>query len=493
MQFRLDSLCLEHKILSSHNEVCLIRVKPITFSETKNLRYSLLVVYLFRFFIGGVALTLLMNLSFAQTTDQPSLKLSNASFIQHLSLSEALTLAEKNNPQLIAARSNIQIGQVEIGIAKQRINPQLQIQHYWGTVLILGNTHQESVIQQIETFGKRRKRTELAKSKLELTERQYQELRWDIRSQTRLAYVQYAFLKEGIKLIRLQTGVAQTLVDISDKKVKAGSAAIVELLQAKLVLSQLQSQQIQVTAELKQAEGQLNTLIGNALYPGIKNKYDILQPDFYNLNKPTGLAPLATKPLPSLQELLEISNKKRPDILAALQQIKVNESQLTLAKAQRIPDLYLAAGYVHVKVKPQFAPDPGRLYYQGVWGQLEVALPIFNRQKYEILKNEVLLKQSHLQVQAVYQQITGEIYDAYQAFEGAASALNFYHNNLLSASTQVLLLAQKSYQYGKTGIANVLLAQQEVQQIRQGYIQAILNYNKAWTNLEKATGMELNL
>lgn len=438
-------------------------------------------------------MTLLMNSSFAQTANEPPPTLSLTSTIQYLSLPEALALAERNNPQLIAARSNMEIGQAEIGIARQRINPQLQIQHYWGTVLILGNTHQESLTQQIETFGKRRKRTELAKSRLQLIEKQYQELRWDIRNQTRLAYVRYAALKEGLNLIKLQIGVAQTLVDITNKKVQAGSAAIVESLQAKLVLSQLESQKIQLSAQLMQAQGQLNTLIGNSLYPGIKSKYDIVPPDFYNLSKPTGLAPLPLKTLPSLEDLLEVANNKRPDILSALQQIKVNETQLTLAKAQRIPDVYLSAGYVHVKVKPQFAPDPGRLYYQGAWAQLEVDLPIFNRQKYEILKNKALLEQSNLQVKAVYQQIKGEIYDAYQAFEGAASALHFYQTKLISSSTQVLILAQKSYQYGKTGIANVLLAQQQVHQIRQGYIQSMLNYNTAWANLEKATGMELEL
>lgn len=412
--------------------------------------------------------------------------------VHALSLTDALTLMEKQNPQLVAARKNMDISQAGVRIAKEIPNPQFQAQHFWGNVVALGTNGLVAVTQQVETGGKRRKRTEAAKSQLRLTQAQYDALLWDLRSQTRQAYVQLAAAKENILLMDAQAELAQNLVNIANKRVTAGAAPISEYLQAQLAYSQIGTQQIQAVTQLQQARGQMNTLIGNPLTPGKDEGYDISDEGYFNGSAKTELVPFPNTAIPGYDALLKQAMEKRPDLVAAIRQFENNRDQLKLAKAQRIPDLYVSVGYPFLKLKPQYEAINNRTLYTGFWAQVAFNLPVYHNQGAEIKQAEHTLEQSQLQVKAVQQQLVGEIYSALQGLNGARDNIRLYRMNLLPSSDEVLKLAQKSYQVGKTGLTSVIVAQQQTQQIRQGYIQSVLDYHNAWSNLEKAVGSRLN-
>ena len=51
-------------------------------------------------------------------------------------------------------------------------------------------------------------------------------------------------------------------------------------------------------------------------------------------------------------------------------------------------------------------------------------------------------------------------------------------------------LAQKSYQYGKTGLANVIVAQQSERETMQGYLDSFSKLVRAWGALQRAYGKD---
>jgi outer membrane protein TolC len=63
---------------------------------------------------------------------------------------------------------------------------------------------------------------------------------------------------------------------------------------------------------------------------------------------------------------------------------------------------------------------------------------------------------------------------------------------LIPESKKVLELAEKSYAAGKTPLANVILAQQSLQQVIGDYTQAVIRYQTAWGDLESAVGAPMN-
>jgi len=220
--------------------------------------------------------------------------------------------------------------------------------------------------------------------------------------------------------------------------------------------------------------------------------YDILDEGYFNGTGKTELVPYPSIPSPNFDTLLKKAQQQRPDLVAALQQVRVNQDLLKLTKAQRVPDVYLSLGVPFLHVKDQFAPINGKNAYYGFWAQAAFDLPIYHNQKYEIKQGLATLQQSQLQVNAIQKQLVSDLYNAFQSLEGSKSNITLYQQNLLPSSAEVLRLAQKSYQYGKTGLTSVIVAQQQIQQIRQNYIQSVLEYHNSWSSLEKTVGFKLD-
>jgi len=481
----------------------------------------------------------------------------HATSVHSLTLSDALKLAEQYNPQLLAARKTIDVNQAGVGIANEIPNPQFAAQHFWGNIVALGTNEMVQATQQVETAGKRKKRTAAAKSQVLLSIDQYNAQLWDIRSQTRQAYIQLAAAKENIDLIEAQSELAQNLVKIAEKRVKAGAAPLSEQLQAELAYHQVDAQRIQALIQLRQAKGTFNSLLGRTMspvgivspvpiiVPAVDKKpkpsksspvavpsskvtmaptvtpdnqpaaatspipfnlatapetqtvsedegYDILDEGYFNGTGKTELVPYPSIPSPDFDTLLKKAQQQRPDLVAALQQVRVNREQLKLTQAQRVPDLYLSVGAPFLRVKDQFAPINGRNNYYGFWAQAAFTLPVYHNQKYEIQQGLATLQQSQLRVNAIQKQLVSDLYTAFQSLEGSKANINLYQQNLLPSSAEVLRLAQKSYQYGKTGLTSVIVAQQQIQQIRQNYIQSVLDYHNSWSALEKTVGFKLD-
>ena len=58
-------------------------------------------------------------------------------------------------------------------------------------------------------------------------------------------------------------------------------------------------------------------------------------------------------------------------------------------------------------------------------------------------------------------------------------------------AAQVAKLARRGYEVGKTDLATAIIAQQQYQQTLSNYFNAVVAYQNAWADLEKAVGIPL--
>jgi outer membrane protein, heavy metal efflux system len=435
-------------------------------------------------------ITLMLSFSLTNGADAARSTFSTG----NLSLPQALQFAEERNPQLVAARKNMDLSTYDISIAKEIPNPQLQYSAVSGNIYrVLGTADQMNLNQTIETDGKRRKRTQAAQSQYKLTAEQYNAQRWDIRQQVRQAYSDLAAAEESITLIDVQAKLAQQLVDIADKRVKAGAAPVSEMLQAKLALNQLDTQKNQADSQLRQARIHFNGLLGNNLLEDTDTGYEISDEGYFKLSaQKTELVPAPEEEgVPTLDALYQKAAEVRPDLKAAVQQIKVYQDQLVMAKAERVPDLQLSGGYLYTYAPTPYSAINKKQFFSGPLVQIGFNLPVFHNQGAEIGKAQTSIVQAQLQLTAIQKQLIDDIHTAYTALKTARENIRLYQQKLLPDSADVLHLAQESYQYGKTGLANVILAQQADQQNMQNYIQSVTDYQTAWGSLERAVGMPL--
>jgi outer membrane protein, heavy metal efflux system len=62
---------------------------------------------------------------------------------------------------------------------------------------------------------------------------------------------------------------------------------------------------------------------------------------------------------------------------------------------------------------------------------------------------------------------------------------------LLPTASQVARIARRGYEVGATDLASAIVAQQQYQQILSNYFDAVVAYQTAWADLEKAVGLPL--
>jgi outer membrane protein, heavy metal efflux system len=402
-----------------------------------------------------------------------------------LSLSEAFAKADAQNPQLKAAERNLDLGKGDITIAGAIPNPQLQAQYGFGRAYSeAGNPQQILLAQTVELGGKRDARINVANAQYQVTNLQLNAQRWDIHNQVRRAYAELAAAEANAESVNTQVALSDQLVLITRKRVEAGVAPEAELLQAKLTRKQLEAQEAQAKGRIQNARIQLNGLFGES--PEANTV--VSDKGLFNLSvEKTELAPSPKTALPPVEALLEQAYAKRLDLKATAQQLEVAGSQLRLVDAQRVPDVQLGLGYVFTTY------SNGNPQVDGVLTTVGVTLPIFYNQNGEAAKAKATLDQTRLQIDASRRQIATTIYASYRTLSVARENILKYQTRILFDAEEVLKLAQESYQVGKTGLSSVILAQQSVQQVRSGYLDAVVAYQGAWADLESAVGVPLDL
>ena len=415
-----------------------------------------------------------------------------------LSLKGSFAQAYENNRELIAAKYNVPIAKAGIQIAGAIPNPQFSLLYGFGpafTVIFAGNPEQFGWQEEILTAGKRSKKLNLARANYTLAELQVAGVLFDIHNRVRRAYAELAAAEAYTHLIEAQKEVALELARISEKRYQAGNAPHAEVLQAKLGALQFDTQYNQACTRLQQATAVLSLLIGE-----IPNQIEVIDVDDNGIFKlsaqHTDLVPPPEQNLPSLEQLLPVSYKERPDLKAAIQQAFADRRALSLAKAQRVPNLSIDCGYQFTTFKPiqPYHLTSARVPNSpGCYLNVSAEMPIFYQYQGETKQARETWLQDFDQVEQIKSQMTADIVIAYESVVVSRANIAKFQQQLIPAALQVAKLARRRYEVGKGDLASAILSKQQYQQILSSYFDAVVSYQNAWADLEKAMGVPLQL
>lgn len=414
------------------------------------------------------------------------------------SLRTAFDTAANNNKELIASKYNLPVAKAGIRIAGQIPNPRFSLQYGWGpayTIIIAGNPEQFGFQQQIQTAGKRTKQLELAHANYDLAELNVAATLFSLHNRVRRAYAEQAAAEANAELVESERKVAQDLVDTAKKRFEAGKVAQSELLQAELGVLQYDTQRNQAQTRLQQASAALALILGES--PRRIEVIDVDDNGLFRLSaEKTDLVPSPTRTLPPLSAILPEAFQNRPDLQVAIQQAYSDRKSLSLARAQRIPDLYVDAGYQFTTFKRQqpFGLTNVTVHNQpGAYLNIQSEFPIYYHRQGETTQAKGSWLQDFDQIEQLKSQIATDIVTAYESVNVARANITKFQKDLLPATSTVARQALRRYQIGKSDLASAILAKQQYQQTLSSYFDAVVAYQNAWADLEKAAGVPLQL
>ena len=339
-----------------------------------------------------------------------------------LSLDSALARAFANNPELAAARWEIDIAQGARQQAGLIPNPVLSVD--------AEDTRRDSrttsvkLSQALELGGKRGARIDVASRGQELAALELERRRNQLRADVLDAYYTALRAQERTQLAGRSLALAERGVAVAQGRVNAGKASPVEATRAQVQLAEVRLELNRGQMEQDNAYRRLAMVTGAATsdFAGVQEQ------------------PLALAALPAPAQLLG-RLPETTELRLAEQEVVQREASLGLEKAQRIPDLDVSVGSQYD------ASARERVNLVG----LSMPLPLFNRNQGNVLSAARRADQARDLRNATELRLRTETRQALEQWNTARGEVQSFNQTILPAAQR----AVDSADQGALSIENV--------------------------------------
>ena len=411
-----------------------------------------------------------------------------------LSLKDALALAQKNDPQLLAALSDAAVAAEDLRQARASRYPTLNgLSQYLGTQ---GNgktpngrfvtndgvhvyrewavLHQDLNASLLTGSGVDRAAAAaaVARARAEIARRGL------VPTVTR-AY--YALLVAQRKYSTAQQAVdqAQRALTISQDLERGGEVAHSDVIKSELQLNG--QQQALREANLAMQTSRLDLAV--LLYPNFNENFSVV--DDLDLSPP----------LPPLTDVQTLASRDNPSLRVAMEALRGARLDTTIARQAYLPTF--SADFVEGIEANAFAwhstaaafPDLGPLPNLGYFATLSLNIPVWDwgTRRSKVRQAEFKQQQASIELSAAQRELVKNL----QSFYAEARTARDQMDSLRSAvdlASESLRLTLARYQAGEATILELVDAQTTLTQARNAYDDGILRYRVAISNLQSLTG-----
>lgn len=411
---------------------------------------------------------LFLNPSLAQTldaVDRGSVEISRKTEPRDtgptppLKLQAALEMALRANPELAAARRELEALEATIIQAGVRPNPEL--------AALVEDSHRVTrtttlqLNQPIELGGKRAARIGAAERGRDIALTELRGKRAEIRAAVTVAFFDTLIAQERMRLARAGVELAQRATDVARRRVLAGKISPIEETKARVAESG-------VRMELKLAESELATARKR-----LAGTWGDLTPRFEDVEGD----PAAPPPLPSRADL-----ERRMDASPTLVRARIEvDRRLALAeieRSRRIPNVTVSLGAKH-------SNELGR--DQAILG-VSIPIPLFDRNQGNLLEALRRTDKARDDLSATEIRLSTELAQALERLSTARSDLELLKRDILPGAQGAYEAMLKGFELGKFSFLEVLDAQRTLFQAKSQSLRALADAHRAAAEIERILG-----
>ena len=402
------------------------------------------------------------------TADQATV----ASKVIRLSVNDALGLFLSQNLDVLIAKYGIEYTKGQEVTARLFPNPLLSVgtQSSYTQGRTLSNSGQlyTQVAQLFELAGKRGYRIESAGFGTQSAEATFEDAVRQLGFTVKDTYFRIQLAQRRLVLAEENRERFSRILGINTIRFNKGYIAEVDLIRIRLQVVDFQSQVIHALQEAESARGDLRQLLRlspkTVLELTTELEFRWIDPDIEKLQ----VAALAV----------------RPDIRAKRHTVSQRESDLKLAKAYRIPDVTIGAGYA---IQGAQGPDnPGQVALSA-----GIPLPLFNRNQGGIRQAEISLQTAEADLDKSVNLVENEVDVAYRNLLQSRRLVEAYFGEVLEDARATVTIVERAYERGGATILDLLDAARTSRTIQQNYIEALFTYQHHLFQLESAVGQEI--
>lgn len=383
-------------------------------------------------------------------------------------LEEAVDLALKNNPELLAFRLETGVAQGQLERAKLPLifNPVIE-----GSVAKKGKSSESGakeftdygvkLSQEFEIAGQRGVRIDIAQKDIARIDQEINDRERILANEVKSAFARALAGKKREELTKDAVRLKEDLLGFTRIKFKAGQVSGLEVNLAEVEVSKTKRELLLAAREYQEARLSLQRLVGMKSDGSFSVQGEIAT------NLPG---------VPDKESLKKLAAARRPDLKAASIEIeRTTATELLVNKLAR-PNVTLAGFY-------------DRDEERNIGGiSISVPLSFFDRKQAEKREARARAEQARLNYTGLERTVEKEVETAYSDFSSALDELSLFKLEILNKTAENLNLMNLAFKEGKIGFFDVRLAQKDTIDLQFAHLDALLRARLALIALENISG-----
>lgn len=391
-------------------------------------------------------------------------------------LADLLAEAEKNNPQIQAAKQEWRSMQEMPTQVSTLPDPQVVLQqvNVGSPRPFAGFTNSDfayiglGVSQDIPYSGKLRLRKELASKDADVAAQRVEVMRRAILSDLKMTYFRLAFLSKQSAILDGDGELLRQMEQAAEVRYRSGMGNQQEVLQAQLEQTKLLREITANHLEAGKLQAELKQLLGRPQ----------ISPDL-------STEEISETPLTrSYEELLSVAQANNPQISGAQKTVDRQKVAIEIAKKDFYPDFN--AQFMWQRTDP----SQYRAYYQFTLG---ARIPIYRKRKQqpELAQAEIDRNRAQSELEAQSQEVSFSLRQQYVVAEQSAQLLEIYRNGLLPQAKAELQAGFAAYESNRQDFQALLASFLDVLKLDEEYWQSLSEHEAALGQIEELTGVSL--
>ncbi|HYF38126.1 MAG TPA: TolC family protein [Gemmatimonadales bacterium] len=416
------------------------------------------------------------------TANRPAVPGDLAQRIRRLTLAEVVDLGLRNNPATRLSWANARAAAEAYGSERGAYFPTIDGDVTGTRLKTVASQGRTAVTQSVLNpslslsyllfdFGGRSGTVGAARNSLLAANYTHNATLQDVVLQIQTAYFQYVANRALLQAQQTTAREARTNLEAAEARRRVGVATIADVLQARTAVSQAE-------LAVQTTEGDLQTSRGAlALALGLPANLP------YDIDSTAGQIPVSVL-ADSVDALITRAIQARPDLAAARADYEASRSQISVARASRLPSLQLngTGGRTYTTT----LPDGGNNYTVS----LGLRIPIFAgfSRLYNQREAVALADAAQARASALGQQVVFQVFSSYYALQTAGRRVGTTRD-LVASAEQSNEVALARYRAGVGSVLDLLSAQSALADARAQQVLARLEWNTSLAQLAHDAGI----
>jgi outer membrane protein TolC len=387
-----------------------------------------------------------------------------------------LTEAEKNNPQIQAARHGWQSAKQIPAQVATLPDPQVVLQqmNVGSPRPFAGYTNSDFAYigagfsQDLPYPGKLRLRGEIAQKDADASQQKYESLRRAVLTAVKMAYFQLGYLAKRQKILDEDDELLQQVEQAAESRYRNGLGNQQDVLQAQLERTKLLREINMSQLELGKLQAELKNLLNRS-----QTSTDI---ETAELSESTAVY--------NFDQLLAEAKASNPELAGMQKMVEREGLQIDLAKKDFYPDFNVQGMWQRTD------PSQFRAYYQFTVG---MRIPIYRnrRQRPELAQAEADQDRAKSEFEMQSQQTALQLRQQFLTAEKSAELLKIYREGLMPQARAELQAGMAAYQSNRQDFQALLASFLDVLKLDEEYWQTLSEHETSLAQMEELTGITL--